>query len=332
LEFAINRTPQLRGHADSVAEHSMASLPRLRIGTRGSPLALAQTHMVRDLLCKLHGFDKDDVAIKIIKTTGDQVQNQKLSEIGGKGLFTKEIEIALVEKEIDLAVHSAKDMPTTLPEGLAISACPRREDARDALICHKAQTFDGLVVGAKLGTASLRREAQVRRIRPDIRVQPLRGNVETRLRKVRDGEVDATILGMAGLRRLGLTDEIAESLSTAMFLPAVGQGTVAIEACDGDAITRDILIALDHTETSLALAAERAFLSVLEGSCRTPIAGYAEISGADLHFRGLVMRPDGSESYETARHGAAMDAIKIGADAAAELKAKLSPGFFAAVA
>jgi hydroxymethylbilane synthase len=289
----------------------MASLARIRIGTRGSPLALAQAHMVRELLCKLHGFDAADVSIRIIKTTGDQVQNRKLSEVGGKGLFTKEIEVALAAQEIDLAVHSAKDMPTALPDGLMIAACPQREDARDALICDRAQ---------------------VRRLRPDIRVQPLRGNVETRLRKVRDGDIDATILGMAGLNRLGLTAEVAESLSTEMFLPAVGQGTVAIETREDDTATRDFLRAIDHAETSDALLAERAFLAVLEGSCRTPIAGYAEIFGAKLRFRGLVMRPDGSESHETARDGSVADAVKIGADAAEELKAKLSPGFFAALA
>jgi hydroxymethylbilane synthase len=310
----------------------MASLARIRIGTRGSPLALAQAHMVRELLCKLHGFDAADVSIRIIKTTGDQVQNRKLSEVGGKGLFTKEIEVALAAQEIDLAVHSAKDMPTALPDGLMIAACPQREDARDALICDRAQTFAALNKNATLGTASLRREAQVRRLRPDIRVQPLRGNVETRLRKVRDGDIDATILGMAGLNRLGLTAEVAESLSTEMFLPAVGQGTVAIETREDDTATRDFLRAIDHAETSDALLAERAFLAVLEGSCRTPIAGYAEIFGAKLRFRGLVMRPDGSESHETARDGSVADAVKIGADAAEELKAKLSPGFFAALA
>lgn len=309
----------------------MAPLARIRIGTRGSPLALAQAHMVRDLLCKLHGFDPADVAITVIKTTGDLVQNRKLSEVGGKGLFTKEIEVALAAQEIDLAVHSAKDMPTALPDGLVIAACPQREDARDALICGKSRTFAALTHSATLGTASLRREAQVRRLRPDIRVQPLRGNVETRLRKVRDGEIDATILGMAGLRRLGLTAEVAESLSTEMFLPAVGQGTVAIETRDDDSATRELLRALDHAETSTALAAERAFLAVLEGSCRTPIAGYAESFGSSVNFRGLVMRPDGSESHETARHGAAADAAKIGADAADELKAKLSPNFFEAL-
>lgn len=307
-------------------------MARLRIGTRGSPLALVQANMARDLLCKAHGFAADDVSITIIKTTGDQIQNRKLSEVGGKGLFTKEIEIALLAGEIDLAVHSSKDMPTALPDGLIIAACPQREDPRDALICRNSGTFAGLPHGAILGTASLRREAQVRRTRPDMRVQPLRGNVETRLRKVRDGEIDATILGMAGLNRLGLSAEVAEVLSADIFLPAVGQGTMAIEAREDDAATRDLLRALDDGETSTALRAERAFLTVLEGSCRTPIGGYAEVTGAGLYFRGLVMRPDGSESHETACRGQASDAERIGADAAEELKARLSPGFFAALA
>jgi hydroxymethylbilane synthase len=306
----------------------MKSAPRLRIGTRGSPLALAQAHLVRDLLCRLHGIPVAEIEIKVIKTTGDTVQDRKLSEIGGKGLFTKEIEVALAAKDIDLAVHSAKDMPTVLPDGLTIAACPKREDARDALICATAKTFATIPNGATLGTASLRREAQVRRLRPDIKVQPLRGNVETRLRKVRDGEIGATILGMAGLRRLGLTAEVTETLSTEIFLPAVGQGVVAIEIRDADDTTRDLLRALDDDETAAALVTERAFLRVLEGSCRTPIAGYAEISSGNLHFRGLVMRPDGSESHETSRHAPASDAAKIGADAGAELKAHLSPGFF----
>jgi hydroxymethylbilane synthase len=309
----------------------MASQARLRIGTRGSPLALAQTHMVSDLLCQRHGFAIADIMIVIIKTTGDRVQDRKLSELGGKGLFTKEIEIALAANEIDLAVHSAKDMPTQLPDGLTISACPKREDARDALICHTAKAFDTMAAGAVLGTASLRREAQVRRVRPDIAVRPLRGNVETRLRKVRDGEFDATILGMAGLRRLGLTSEVTEILSTQLFLPAVGQGTVAIETRADDTPTLELLAPLNDADTFTALSAERAFLSVLEGSCRTPIAGYAEISGTRLRFQGLVLRPDGSEAHATARDVGAIDAEKAGADAAQELKSKLSADFFAAL-
>jgi hydroxymethylbilane synthase len=306
----------------------MGSSPKLRIGTRGSPLALAQTHAVRDLLCKAHGLGVDEIEILIIKTTGDQVQDRKLSEIGGKGLFTKEIEVALAAKEIDLAVHSSKDMPTALPDGLILSACLKREDPRDGFICDKAKTIEDLPAGSTLGTASLRREAQVRILRPDLKVVPLRGNVETRLRRVRDGDLDATILGMAGLHRLGLTAEATQILPPEKFLPAVGQGTVCIETREDDAHTQEMLAAIADTDSFTALAAERAFLTVLEGSCRTPIAGFAEIDGGKLHFRGLVMRPDGSESYATERKASAKDAVKTGADAGAELKAKVSPDFF----
>jgi hydroxymethylbilane synthase len=306
----------------------MPQAPRLTIGSRGSPLALAQTHAVRDLLCKAHGFGADEIAIKIIKTTGDTVQNRKLADIGGKGLFTKEIENALSAKEIDLAVHSAKDMLTVLPDGLTIAACLKREDARDVFISHKAKTLEGLAVGSTLGTASPRREAQVRRLRPDVKVQLLRGNVETRLRKVRDGEIDATILAMAGLRRLGLVQEATVILPTQSFLPAVGQGIVAVEAREDDVKTRELLVALNDGDAQHALSAERAFLAVLEGSCRSPIAGHAEIEGSKLYFRGLVMRPDGSESYETARTADVSEAISVGAEAGHEIKAKAPPDFF----
>jgi hydroxymethylbilane synthase len=308
----------------------MASSPALRIGTRGSPLALAQTHAVRDALCKAHGLAVGDIEIRIIKTTGDTVQDRKLSEIGGKGLFTKEIEVSLSAGEIDLAVHSSKDMPTLLPDGLVLTACLKREDPRDGFICDKARTIDALPAGCTLGTASLRREAQVRILRPDLKVVPLRGNVETRLRRVRDGDLDATILGMAGLHRLGLTKEVAQILPPEQFLPAVGQGTVCIETRDDDKRTREMLAAIGDVDSFTGLAAERSFLTVLEGSCRTPIAGYAEITAGKLQFRGLVMRPDGSESHATARDGNATDAAKIGADAGEELKSKLSADFFVA--
>jgi hydroxymethylbilane synthase len=308
---------------------AVAGTPQIRIGTRGSPLALAQTHAVRDALCAAHGWSTDEVAITVIKTTGDQVQDRKLSEIGGKGLFTKEIEIALIANEIDLAVHSSKDMPTVLPDGLVLAGCLKRTDPRDGFISSKAKSIETLAAGATLGTASLRREAQVRLLRPDLKVVPLRGNVETRLRRVRDGDLDATILGMAGLTRLGLTGEVAQILSPDAFLPAVGQGTVCIEIRDNDAPTRGRIDAIGHRDSFVGLTAERAFLTVLEGSCRTPIAGFAEISGDDIRFRGLVMRPDGSESHATERRGAVKDAAALGEDAGRELKAKLPADFFA---
>lgn len=306
----------------------MGKTPRIRIGTRGSPLALAQARLVCERLGAVHGLDPDDLDIRVIKTTGDQVQDRRLSDIGGKGLFTKEIDAALAGGEIDLAVHSAKDLPTELPPGLTISACLEREDARDALICRKATSIGELPQGASLGTASLRREAQARRIRPDLDVRPLRGNVETRLRKIAEGEFDATILGMAGLKRLGLASAAAAPLSPEHFLPAVGQGVVAIECREDDSRTCALLAAIDHRDSAAALVAERAFLAVLEGSCRTPIAGHAVVSGSGIRFRGMILRPDGSETHETSRSGSLADALRLGADAGRELKGKASPDFF----
>lgn len=303
--------------------------PRLRIGTRGSPLALVQARAVRDLLTKTHDLGPDDVEVRVIKTTGDQVQDRRLADIGGKGLFTKEIEVALAAREIDLAVHSSKDMLTILPDGLVIASYLEREDARDVLISHGAKTFADLARGASLGTASLRREAQARRVRPDLEVKPLRGNVETRLLKVGRGEFDATILGMAGLKRLGLTAAITQALPVDNFLPAVGQGAIAIETRENDDTTRQLLSAVNHPDTAIAVTAERAFLAVLEGSCRTPIAGHALVSGRELHFRGMILRPDGSGMHETVRVGSPADAFRLGADAGAELKSRAPADFFA---
>jgi len=296
---------------------------KLRIGTRGSPLALAQTAAVCQLLCEAVGFVTSDIAVKIIKTTGDQIQDRPLADVGGKGLFTKEIEIALSAGEIDVAVHSAKDMPTALPDGLSISAYLEREDPRDVLVS-KDMILADLPRGASLGTASLRRAAQVRRLRPDIDVRPLRGNVHTRLRKVDCGEIDATILGMAGLKRLGLNTSAMQALSTDEFLPAVGQGAIAIQARESDQKTHELLTSINHAPTAIAVTAERAFLTVLEGSCRTPIAGHAVVSGTGIEFRGILLLPDGTEAYETRRSGPASDAAILGADAGAELKGRAS--------
>jgi hydroxymethylbilane synthase len=302
----------------------------LRIGTRGSPLALAQAHMVRAQLAAAHGWDEVVVEIKAIRTSGDRIQDRPLAEAGGKGLFTKEIEEALLLEHVDLAVHSAKDMPTVLPDGLVLAACLAREDARDVFISPKAATLRALPQGAVIGTASLRRQALVRRSRPDLRVVSLRGNVETRLRKLNAGEVDATILALAGLKRLGLADAATAILDVDEFLPAVGQGAIAIEIRDDDTATRDVLAKIDHAETSVALACERAFLSVLDGSCRTPIAGHAVAEGNTLRFRGMILRPDGREAFETSRTGTRADAVALGADAGAELKARVPSDFFAA--
>ena len=300
----------------------------IRIGTRGSPLALAQARLVRAALVA-HGWSEDTIDIVTIRTSGDRIQDRPLSEVGGKGLFTKEIEEALLGRAIDLAVHSAKDMPTVLPDGLVLSACLPREDVRDAFISRKAASLRDLPQGAVVGTASLRRQAQVKRLRGDLSTVVLRGNVETRLRKLDAGEVDATLLALAGLRRLGLAGEATALLDVGEFLPAVGQGAVTIEARADDARTRELLAAIDHADTSQALDCERAFLGVLDGSCRTPIAGHATLQGDRLSFRGMILRPDGSEAFETTRSGMRADAVALGADAGAELKARAPSDFFA---
>jgi len=305
------------------------SSPFLRIGTRGSPLALWQAREVRARLAAAHGVESDAIAIEVIRTTGDMIQDRPLSEVGGKGLFTKEIEQALIDNAIDLAVHSSKDMPTVLPAGLMLAACLPREDVRDAFISRKAATLAGLPHGAVIGTASLRRQAMVKRLRPDIAVVSFRGNVDTRLRKLDDGEVDATLLALAGLKRLGREAAATAVLDIDAFLPAVGQGAIGIEAREADARTRDLLARINHSDTLMALAAERAFLGVLDGSCRTPIAGYARIDAGALSFRGMILRPDGSEAHETSRAGPVADAVKLGADAGHELKRRAPPGFFA---
>jgi hydroxymethylbilane synthase len=298
----------------------------IRIGTRGSPLALAQAKMVRDALVEQHA---GAIEIVTIRTSGDRIQDRPLSEAGGKGLFTKEIEEALLAGAIDLAVHSAKDMPTALPDGLILAACLPREDVRDAFISRKVASLRDLPPGAVLGTASLRRQAMVKRLRPDFSVVPLRGNVETRLKKLEAGEVDATLLALAGLKRLGLAEQATALLDVQEFLPAVGQGAITIEAGVDDARTRELLARIDHADTSVALAAERAFLAVLDGSCRTPIAGHAILDGDALSFRGMILRPDGSEAHETSRAGSRKDAAALGADAGAELKRRAPADFFA---
>src|SRR5215472_15184443 len=253
---------------------TQSSAPFLRIGTRGSPLALWQAREVRAHLAVVHGVEPDAIAIEVIRTTGDIIQDRPLSEVGGKGLFTKEIEQALVDKAIDLAVHSCKDMPTVLPAGLKLAACLPREDARDALISRKSTSLTGLPHGAVIGTASLRRQAMVKRLRPDVSVVAFSVNMNTRLKKLDSGvlEVDA-------------------------FLPAVGQGAIGIEVREADTRTCDLLVGVNHPDTLTALCAERAFLGVLDGSCRTPVAGHARINGGTILFRGLILRPDGSEAH-----------------------------------
>jgi hydroxymethylbilane synthase len=312
-------------------QSSAPSSTVLRIGTRGSPLALAQANELRARLSASHGFAQDEITLDVIRTSGDTIRDRPLAEVGGKGLFTKEIEEALLAGAIDLAVHSAKDMPTVLPAGLGIAAVLPREDARDVFISRKAASLRELAPGATVGTASLRRQALVKRLRPDLAVTTMRGNVETRLRKLDAGEVDATLLALAGLKRLGLADAATAILPVDEFLPAVGQGVIAVEARVDDRRTLARLGAIDHADTATALAAERAFLAVLDGSCRTPIAGHAVVREGRLHFRGLIAKPDGSALLEAVREGAAGDAVRLGADAGGELKARAGADFFAPV-
>jgi hydroxymethylbilane synthase len=307
-----------------------SSRPLLRIGTRGSPLALAQTYALRRALDAAHGWDETAIDIVIIKTSGDLIQDRPLTALGGKGLFTKEIEQALLDHAIDLAVHSAKDMPTDLPPGLALIGCLPRADPRDVFISPKAQNFAGLPAQAVVGTASLRRAAMVKRCRGDLSVVSLRGNVETRLKKLAAGTVDATLLALAGLTRLGLEHAATAVLSVDEFLPAVGQGIIVIEAREGDTAIHDLVAAVDHADTAIALRAERAFLRELDGSCRTPIAGHATLANGTLRLRGMILRPDGSEAHETTRSGPSADAVRMGVDAGRELRACVPADFFEA--
>ncbi len=307
----------------------MTSTPRLTIGTRGSPLALAQARLVAAALSVAEPelAEPGAIATRIIRTTGDHVLDRPLAEIGGKGLFTKEIEAALLEGTIDLAVHSYKDMPTELPDGLIIAACLPRADARDALISTAATMIDDLPRGALVGTASLRRAAQTLARRPDLRVVPLRGAVGTRLRKLAEGEVAATFLAMAGLDRLGVSDAPLTPIDPAVMLPAVAQGAIAVEARASDERVRALLARIDHPPTSICTAAERAFLAVLDGSCRTPIAAHAELDDGSLWLRGLVAATDGRRVEWAERRGPASAADGIGRDAGLELRARVGPGW-----
>jgi hydroxymethylbilane synthase len=304
-------------------------LGRIRIGTRGSPLALRQAHQIKDSLQAAHDLDPNDLEIIIIKTSGDRIQDKPLSEVGGKGLFTKEIEEALLAGTIDIAVHSMKDVETVLPGGLVIDCFPPREDVRDAFISLSAPSLAGLPAGARIGTSSLRRQSQVLRLRPDLTVVPFRGNVETRLGKLASGVADATILAMAGLRRLGADARVTEIIEPDVMLPAVAQGAIGIQARAADTAFRDLLKPLHHATTALCVTAERALLAGLDGSCRTPIAGLAELSGTTIRLRGMVLSTDGARSHSIERAGAANDAVRLGADAAAELLAQAGPGFLA---
>ena len=308
----------------------MIETTHLRIGTRGSPLALAQAHEVRDRLMAAHPELARPGAIEIvvIKTTGDLVLDRTLAAIGGKGLFTKEIDEAQAQGRIDIAVHSMKDVPTVLPDGIVLPCILEREDTRDAFLSLKAKCLADLPAGAVVGTASLRRGAQILYRRPDLKIEPLRGNVQTRMRKLEEGVVDATLLAMAGLRRLGLADRVSSPLEAEDMLPAVAQGAIGVTCRADDDAAHRWLAPLDHADSHLRVVTERAFLTVLDGSCRTPIGGLAEVSGERLVFRGLVIRPDGGQAHEISRTGAVSDGVALGRAAGEELLGRCGPGFF----
>ena len=297
----------------------------LTLGTRGSRLALAQAEMTRAALCTAHGCAPDDIVIKTFVTTGDKIQDRSLIDAGGKGLFTKEIEDALLAGEIDLAVHSAKDMPAVLPEGLELVACLPREDARDCLI---GASRESLTHGAVVGTSSPRRAAQMKKLRPDLTIVDFRGNVETRLMKIARGDVQASLLALAGLKRIGLQAQATDILPLNAFPPALGQGVVVLECRSTDTQTRGRLALISHQPSMTALLCERAFLAHLDGSCRTPIAGYAAVDATTLTFHGMILKPDGSAVFETYRSGAGSQAQMLGFDAAEELKSRAPLDFF----
>ncbi len=301
----------------------------LKIGTRGSPLAVAQAEEARARLMTAHDLQQDAFKIVVIRTSGDRVQDRSLSEIGGKGLFTKEIEEALLDGRIDIAVHSMKDMPTELPEGLEIPCVLPRADVRDAFVSLKHGAFDDLPEGAVFGSSSLRRRAQLLHRRPDLQMVEFRGNVQTRLSKLGAGIADATLLAAAGLARMGQHDLAAGAVTPDFLLPAVAQGAIGIELRTEDDDTASLLAPINDGDTETQLAAERSFLAGLDGSCRTPIAGLAELDGDQILFRGEILRPDGSERLTAERRGAASDAAAMGRDAAEELRSSGGPDFFA---
>lgn len=306
--------------------------PHYCIATRGSPLARAQTEVVRRAITAAHPdlAEAGAIDVVVIKTTGDKIGDRALHDIGGKGLFAKEIEEALLAGRVDMAVHSMKDVPTVMPDGLVIACLLPREDPRDVWIARDGSTIAEIAPGAVVGSASLRRAAQVLCKRPDLRVATLRGNVHTRLRKLGDGAVDATLLARAGLRRLGLEDEVGGIvLEPAEFLPAVAQGAIGVECRRGDARVFDLLRPLNDTNAEITVGAERALLAALDGSCRTPIGGLAETDDqGGLRLRALVAAADGSVIHREERQGRAADAERIGDDAGRALRALADPALF----
>jgi hydroxymethylbilane synthase len=307
----------------------LQSAPFLRIGTRGSALALVQAHEVRRLLAMAHGIDETRIAVEVITTSGDRLKEAPLSEVGGKGLFSKEIEAALDDGRIDIGVHSAKDLATTLPAGLILPVFLEREDIRDAFVSLTAASLDALPMGARFGTSSIRRAAQLRRHRPDLDIIPFRGNVDTRLKKLADGVADATLLAVAGLNRLGRADDIRSIVAARQFPPAPAQGAIGIECRDGDTRTIDIVMPLNHAPTATEVTAERAMLRELDGSCRTAIGVVSEIDGGTITLSGEVLSPDGITWVEDSASGPLANAEAVGAKLGRVLRALAGPALLA---
>jgi hydroxymethylbilane synthase len=299
-----------------------------RIGTRGSPLALAQANETRHRLAQAFDLPEEAFDIVIIKTTGDKVLDRPLKEIGGKGLFTREIEDDMLAGKIDIAVHSMKDMPVLQPDGLVLDCYLPREDVRDAFVSPAAPSLAALESGTKVGTSSLRRKAQLLNRRPDLEVVEFRGNVQTRLRKLEDGVAACTFLAMAGLNRLGMTHVATSTIDTEEMLPAVAQGAIGIERRADDSRAAEMLAAIHHGPTGHRLAAERAFLAALDGSCETPIAGLADLDGGSIRLRGEILKTDGSDSHADDQRGAVEDGPEMGRAMAAALLTRAGKGFF----
>ena len=300
----------------------------LRIGTRGSPLALAQAYETRKRLTNALNISEDSFEIVVISTSGDRILDRPLKEVGGKGLFTKEIEQDMLDGKIDIAVHSMKDMPVEQPDGLTLGCYLPREDVRDAFVSSRYKNVNELPSGSKVGTSSLRRKAQLKFSRPDLEVVEFRGNVQTRLKKLKDGVATCTFLAMAGLNRLGLEEVAQSKMNPNEMLSAIAQGAIGIEWREEDRQISEILKKIHHEETGQRLNTERAFLAELDGSCQTPIAGLAIIEGSSLKFTGQVLRTDGSESISETAFGDIEDGPRLGREMAQKILSQAGPEFF----
>lgn len=304
-----------------------SAAPFLRLGTRGSPLALAQANLVARLLSERYGVPVAEIEICVITTTGDRLTDRPLSEAGGKGLFSKEIEAAIATGQVDVGVHSSKDMATTLPDGLVLSTFLQREDVRDAFVSHDYASIDELPAGSKLGSSSIRRAAQMLRERPDIEVVPFRGNVQTRLGKLEQGIATATLLAAAGLNRLGMSSLIRSYLDPRRFPPAPAQGAIGLEHRADDTRTAELLAPLDHGPTSIAIAAERAMLAELDGSCRTPIGAFTELNESSCTLHGEILSPDGTQAFNASLSGTPGEARALGTQLGRNLLELAGPAF-----